>query len=102
MSSAPAPPAPDRASRRFRLHAVAFWSVNAALQAANVATGGPWWAFWPLLVWGLAFGVHYFFYKAQRVDERWAEERTDDLRSKSYDRAHIDDIAGRQPDADKK
>jgi hypothetical protein len=27
------------------------------------------------------------------VDERWADERTADLRSKSYDAGHIDTIA---------
>lgn len=27
------------------------------------------------------------------MDESWAEERTQDLRSKSYDAAHIDKIA---------
>jgi hypothetical protein len=33
--------------------------------------------------------------QTRRVDERWAEERTDDVRSKSYDRAHIDEIQAR-------
>jgi hypothetical protein len=41
------------------------------------------------------FAAHYFFYKARSVDERWVEERTSDLRSKSYDASHIDTIAGR-------
>jgi hypothetical protein len=34
-------------------------------------------------------------FKARSVDESWVEERTADLRSKSYDAGHIDDIAER-------
>lgn len=44
-------------------------------------------------MWGVALGVHYLVYKTRTVDERWAEERTADLRSKSYDAGHIDAIA---------
>jgi hypothetical protein len=101
MNNAPAPPAGDFAARGFRRHGIAFWSVNAALQIANFATGAPWWAFWPLIAWSLVFCVHYLVYKARRVDERWAEERTADVRSKSYDRAHMDNIGDRY-DADAK
>jgi hypothetical protein len=59
----------------------------------NGATGGGWWSFWPLAVWGVALGVHYLIYKSRTVDEKWAEARTADLRSKSYDAGHIDAIA---------
>lgn len=51
------------------------------------------WSFWPLAAWGALLGVHYLVHKARTVDESWAEERTADLRSKSYDAAHIDKIA---------
>ncbi len=63
------------------------------LIAANWATGGGWWSFWPIAVWSVALGVHYLIYKSRTVDERWADERTADLRSKSYDAGHIDTIA---------
>jgi hypothetical protein len=36
--------------------------------------------------------VHYLVYKSRTVDEKWADERTADLRSKSYDAGHIDAI----------
>jgi hypothetical protein len=39
--------------------------------------------------------LHYLMYKARRVDPRWVEERTEDVRSKSYDRAHMDSIETR-------
>jgi hypothetical protein len=85
----------------FRLHLGAFVVVNLALNAANWFAGGDWWAFWPLVVWGLVLGAHYLAYKSKRVDERWVKERTDDVRSKSYDRAHMDSIAARHSDAEK-
>jgi len=86
----------------FRLHLWAFVLVNLALNAVNWHVGGDWWAFWPLAAWGLALLVHYLLYKSKRVSERWVEERTDDVRSKSYDRAHIDSIGTRYSDPEKK
>jgi hypothetical protein len=86
----------------FRLHLWAFVLVNLALNAANAFFGGDWWAFWPLLVWGLVLGGHYLVYKSKRVDARWVEERTEDVRSKSYDRAHMDSIEARHSGPEKK
>jgi hypothetical protein len=40
----------------------------------------------------VALAVHYLVHKSRTVDESWAEERTADLRSKSYDAGHIDAI----------
>jgi len=86
----------------FRLHCWAFVLGNGALNAANWFYGDDWWAFWPLAGWGIALGLHYLVYKSRRVDERWVEERTDDVRSKSYDRAHMDSIQSRYSDGEKK
>lgn len=79
----------------FRRHLLAFIVVNVLLTAANLVTGAPWWAFWPLFVWALALMVHFLFYRASTVDEAWVDERTQDLRSKSYDLGHIDSIRAR-------
>ena len=89
-------------SEWFRPHFWAFVVGNAALNAANWFSGDDWWAFWPLVVWGLLLGVHYLVYKSKRVDQRWVEERTDDVRSKSYDASHIDSIQTRYTDPEKK
>ena len=86
----------------FRLHLWAFVIGNLALNAVNWFIGDDWWAFWPLVVWGLFLVAHYLMYKSRRVDQRWVEERTDDVRSKSYDRAHIDSIETRYSDPEKK
>jgi hypothetical protein len=81
--------------RAFRWHLALFSVLNVALTLANVLTGSPWWALWPLLVTGLAMGVHYLLYKALTVDETWAEERVEELNLKSYDRSHIEELKSR-------
>jgi hypothetical protein len=86
----------------FRLHAWAFVLGNALLIAANALIGGDWWAFWPLLLWALALLAHYLVMRARTVDEHWVEERTEDVRAKSYDRAHIDSIERRYCGPEKK
>ena len=67
-------------------------SGNAALSVANYFVGAGWWAFWPLAAWSLPLTVHYLVYKASTIDDAWVDERVEDLRSKSYDLSHIDDI----------
>lgn len=76
----------------FRRHLLAFVLVNVLLTGVNVYQGPPWWAFWPLAVWGLALMVHFLIHRAGTVEEAWVEERALDLRSKSYDLGHIDNI----------
>ena len=76
----------------FRRHLAAFIVVNVVLNAVNFLVGDSWWAFWPLILWGVGLAAHYLAYKSKRVDEAWVEERTEDVRSKSYDRAHMDTI----------
>jgi len=76
----------------FRRHLAAFVLVNALLTAANISMGPPWWAFWPLILWGIALMLHFLVHRSRTVDESWAEERTLDVRSKSYDAGHINDI----------
>jgi hypothetical protein len=80
------------AARAFGVHLWAYGLGAGALIAANWATSGGWWSFWPLALWSVALGAHYLVYKSRTVDEKWADERTADLRSKSYDAGHIDTI----------
>ena len=83
------------AVRAFRWHLGAFLALNTGLTLVNALMGKPWWAFWPLLVTGLALGIHYLLYKAVTVDETWAEERVEELNLKSYDRGHIEELKSR-------
>ena len=76
----------------FRRHLIAFVLLNALLTGVNIYQGPPWWAFWPLIVWGLVLMLHFLVHRTSAVDEAWVDERTLDLHSKSYDAGHIDDI----------
>ena len=84
----------------FRRHLAAFLLVNGALTVANVYTGAPWWAFWPLIIWAFALMIHFLVYRATTVDDAWVEDRILDLRSKSYDLSHIDSIRERSAPAE--
>jgi hypothetical protein len=92
-------PLPRRANvwiaRAFPLHLRAFVVVNFALNAANVFVGTYWWAFWPLAATGFLFALHYLAYKTVSVDERWVDERIQELNLKSYDRSHIEGLKER-------
>lgn len=81
--------------RWFRRHLLLFCVVMGALTVVNVFVGGGWWSFWPLCAWGLALSLHFFYYKSVTVDEAWVEERTEDMRLRSYDLGHIHDIEER-------
>ena len=105
MSEDPIVPPPGDSSRAarvrnsFRRHALLFAGINAALNVANVFIGSGWWAFWPLVLWSIPFAVHYLRYKALTIDEEWVDSRTTELRIKSYDRDHIENIAAHGPGA---
>ena len=47
-----------QALKGFYIHAIAFVMVNIALFALNASVGGGWWFYWPLIGWGIGFGVH--------------------------------------------
>ncbi len=85
----------ERAKVLYRWHRNAFVLVNGALHVVNVVTGAPWWAFWPLVAWGVVFLVHFLYVRTISVDEAWVDERAEELRYKSYDLGHIRDIEAR-------
>jgi hypothetical protein len=84
-----------RVTRLFRRHRLAYVGAMVVLMVANVIIGGGWWSFWPMCAWGLAFALHFLYYKSVTIDEAWVEERTDDMRLRSYDLSHISDIEDR-------
>lgn len=79
----------------FPWHFGIFIALNVVLTLANIVTGRPWWAVWPLIISGFALALHYFISRATAVDEAWVESRITELNLKSYDRSHIEDIKER-------
>ena len=48
-----------REIRAFYVHGTVFVAVNALLHVINLVTApGVYWAFWPLLGWGIGLGAH--------------------------------------------
>jgi len=90
--TAPGTAARALARRAYRRHLYAFVVGNGVLTAINVYTGAPWWAFWPLIAWGLVLTIHFLIFRAATVEDAWVDERVQDLREKSYDLGHMDAI----------
>lgn len=83
-----------------RKHFIVFALVNAVLFLIDRVAGGGWWSFWLIYAWGIVLAVHFFYVRSVNVDERWVEERADDVRLRSYDVSHIEDINARINDND--
>jgi len=84
-----------RVGRLFRWHLRTYVMAMCVLVVANIIVGGGWWSFWPMCVWSIGFAFHFFYYKSVTVDEAWVQERSDDMRLRSYDLSHISDIEDR-------
>lgn len=88
-----------QAVRLFRPHFLVFFAAAVAILAVAAATGWRW-LYWIVMGWGGLLLIHYLIYKARTVDERWVEDRTEELHLKSYDRDHIQSIRTRQDQDD--
>ena len=73
-----------------------FWThliVFVSLMAAGILLGGesidtPWLG----IIWMMIVGAHFLTSKSLNVDENWGEVRAHDIRQKTYDHKHIDQI----------
>ena len=77
--------------RHFRIYA----GVSIAAIALNLTIGLGLPLFWPIAAWTTLVAVHYFIASSLDVEEDWVEEKAEDLRMRSYDFGHIDDIKDR-------
>jgi len=81
-----------------------FWAhliVFAAVMVAGFFLGGesdetPWLG----IIWTAVVGAHFLTVKAMNVDDDWAEARAYDIRKKTYDHKHIDQIVDSAVDGD--
>ena len=73
-------------------HRNAYGLIALILLIVNALTSGSWWSFWPLLGWGIFVLFHFFLVRSLNVDDEWVANRTGNLRDKSYDLGHINDI----------
>ncbi len=87
------------AVRYLRPHASAFVVVTAIVVLVDLVAFDGWWFFWPVLIWGFAVLVHYLYVKSISTDDRWAAQRSSDIRYRAYDLSHIEDIRHRHEES---
>jgi hypothetical protein len=85
----------------FGRHLAAFVVIVAVLVVADIVIGGGLALFWPLGAWSVLLAIHYFIASAYDVDEAWVDEKIMDLRTRSYDFDHIQNIEQRVKDKDR-
>jgi len=76
-------------------HRISFVVLGGCVTVADVFLGDGWNTFAPMLAWSMLLGLHYILARSLAMDDEGAERRTEDLRLRAYDQAHIDDIGGR-------
>ncbi|HJM52203.1 MAG TPA: hypothetical protein QGF63_20500 [Alphaproteobacteria bacterium] len=73
-------------------HAYAFSLVLVPVWVIDFFLPGGWSSFWLTMLWLAAFAGHYFFVRALGSSDAWARDRALDLKVKSYDVRHIQEI----------
>ncbi len=96
MTGAPGdPPGLLPQAAGFPQHVRIFIGVVLVAVLANAALdlGLP--LFWPIGAWTALLAIHYFIASSLDVREDWVDEKAEDLRMRSYDFGHIDEIRDR-------
>jgi hypothetical protein len=96
VSDGPSRPG-HRLPRRFYFprHFAVSGAVTAAALVAEAASGSDWPLFWPLAGWAAVLAIHYFLASSYDPDRDWVDERIADVRGRSYDFDHIQNIEDR-------
>ena len=76
-------------------HRITYVFVIGGLTIYNILDGAPWWAFWPMFIWGVPLMIHFFIVKSCEAEDEWVDDRALDLRYKSYDFGHMKDLEQR-------
>jgi hypothetical protein len=82
-------------AKKFPLHFRIYGGVLIFVLFLNLILGAGLPLFWPLAAWAVGLAVHYFIASAIDVNEEWVQEKAMDLRYRSYDFDHIENIQGR-------
>jgi len=90
--------APRTLKKWLSLHLVAFAIFVILLFVFRPFEGDTQIYFWLPFAWGLIAAVHFFVVATLTVDEAWTEERTLEVKVRSYDLGHMEDIRERHED----
>jgi len=84
--------------RWLRVHLVLFSTFVLLLFILKPFEGDTPVYFWLPFAWGLFTAIHFFVVSTLTVDDAWTEERILDLKVRSYDLGHMEDIRERHED----
>lgn len=80
--------------RLYRRHSVLYGTGVVVWALAVAFVPGEWSAFWPMMIWTIAYAVHFLIFKGTHVDPDWVEERVERLTDEAKDFSHIEAIRG--------
>ena len=73
-------------------HAYALSLVLVPVWVIDFFVPGGWSSFWLTMLWFMVFAGHYFFLRALASSDDWANDRALELKVRSYDVRHIQEI----------
>lgn len=65
------------------IHTIVFVVINAGLFFIDAVTGNGWWAYWPLLGWGIGYAIHVLVTVVPVFSDEWVERRAEQIAHKS-------------------
>ena len=76
----------------YRRHQFAFFIGIGLLLVVDFFLFDEWATFWTMILWSMAFGVHFMIFKSQNVDDDWVEEKLIFDVYRPWDYGHIEQI----------
>ena len=78
--------------RSFKGHCLIYFTAVFLWGLAVAFIPGDWSLFWPIMIWTIAYMIHFLIYKGTYVDENWVTERVERLTDEAKDLSHIEAI----------
>ncbi len=79
-------------ARIYKSHGLIYGTAVVLWGMAVVFIPGDWSLFWLIMIWTIAYMVHFLIYKCAHVDESWVAERVERLTDEAKDLSHIETI----------
>ena len=78
--------------RVYKGHSVIYGSAVVGWAFAVAFIPGNWSLFWPIMVWTLAYMIHFLIFKGNHIDEDWVTDRVERITDEAKDLSHIEAI----------
>ncbi len=78
--------------RSYKGHCLIYFTAVLLWGLAVALIPGDWSLFWPIMIWTIAYMIHFLIYKGTHVDEDWVRDRVERLTDEAKDLSHIEAI----------